>query len=350
MRVLAKAFQSLFGHFRIKLLALVISLGVWFYANSRLTEQVPITAGIEIVPPDGYALLDKSAPAARVQVAGPSWLMTRLESGYGGRTLRLKYELSEADLNGNWAELRIGPEWLQSNLPEQEFVQIHFRGAEPETVRVFASRLTQRSVPVFVTTTGEVPEGFFLAQQPVAVPAEVTVRGPAVALDNMEFVATEPIPLWNLRSDLQREPAALKSEVEIVLEEGLSLPTKLDLSVSTVLAHIYVSGEKEQEQTFHDVPLDVRQPVGFPYRVEFVEGIDKVSVTVKGPPQELRRLKPGSVAAFVNLRSLALETIEVGATAPYPEQVVGDLPHGVQATVVRVEPPSVRLQVTNPAE
>ncbi len=42
--------QAVFANFRLKLLAIAISLGIWFYANSRLVEDVPVTASLAITP------------------------------------------------------------------------------------------------------------------------------------------------------------------------------------------------------------------------------------------------------------------------------------------------------------
>jgi len=349
--MLRKLINAIFGHFRLKCLAFVIALGVWFYANSRLTQEIQVLAPLKIVPPDGYALLLPAQPiTARLSVAGPSWLMERIEGGVGGRNLRLRRQLAAADLTDSRVELEVAENWLQGNMPKAEFVQVSFRGVEPEVVSAFVSPIADRELPVNVVTTGETSEGYYLVQRPVAVPDRVTVRGPAVALNELEYIETaETVRLWGLRADVRRD-LALRNKVTVTLDEDQSVEVELQLSVPTVTASIYVSGEKEQEQTFTDVPLDLRLPTGFPYKVNIVEDVRAVSVIVRAPPHELKRLKPESVTAYVNLRSLASETIEVGSSARYPEQIVGDLPDGVQAAVVGIQPPQVTLLLERPAE
>ncbi len=340
---------AIFGHARIKFFALLISLGIWIYAHSRVTQQIGIMVPVTVTPPANQVLLFQSARNARITLAGPNWLMTKLESGPAGRNLRLSHKLVEDELADGWADLTIGAGWLQSTLPNAEAVQVDFQSVEPEKVRVFVSPEEEVALPVRVRTSGVPAAGFQLTQDPVAAPSEVTVRGPAIALAELDAVETDVIPIWGLRSDHRREPA-LKNEVEVTLPNGEVVPVQLELSVATVVANVYVSGEKEEERAFPNVPVEVRQPADFPYTVRVPADEDEVTVVVRAAPQELARLKPGSVAAFVNVRSLATQEIAVGDSVPFTEQVVGDLPSGIRATVVRVEPASITLTLRNPPQ
>jgi len=345
-----RLFLAVFGHFRLKLMALLIAVGVWFYADSRVTQEVRILAALEVVSPEGMQLLYKTPSTVRLRIAGPNWLVARIEGGVGGRSLKLTHQLTKDEIRDGSAELTIDADWLQSSLPDPEFVQIDFRGVEPQQVRVFVSPLAERVLPVKVRTSGEPAPGFRITEGPVAAPSEVTVRGPAAVLDTLDSIATDDvIRLWGERSDVRRE-LALRNTASVALDSNLTIDIPLELSMPTVVANVYISGEKEEKRVFTDVPIELRSPIGFPYEVEIAEGVTTATITVKGPAQEVKRLRPESVAALVNLGSLASQQVDVGATVPYPEQVVGDLPNGVQAQVVSVEPPRVTLLLKNPGE
>ncbi|MHC4480485.1 MAG: CdaR family protein, partial [Planctomycetota bacterium] len=194
--MLKKALRAIFGNFRLKAWALLIALGIWFYANSRLTEEELARASVDISPPPGHELLFQSQKSAQVVIAGPRALLSRVRSELNQNYLRLSYNLTEQDLDEGWAALRIRPEWLQPGLLERDFVQLKFREITPEHTRVFASPIIERTLPVNIRTLGRPAPGYRLAPEAEATPSEVTVRGPAVAVAAMGFVATEEVPVY----------------------------------------------------------------------------------------------------------------------------------------------------------
>ncbi len=126
--------EAVFSNFRLKLLALVISLGIWFYANSRLIEDVPVTATINITPPNGYALVYQSDRTARLRIEGPRSLMDTVREETLQGSLRMKYNMTVEDvrdMQSGSVTLDLRPSWLQLGLHEYELVQLRVRNISP---------------------------------------------------------------------------------------------------------------------------------------------------------------------------------------------------------------------------
>jgi len=340
-------FRAIFGNFWLKMLALIISIGIWFYANNSLIEVIDREARVTVIPPDGYRVVLQTEERVRVRVAGPQSVLKRADNAI---MHNLIYTLSETELEDGWATLSVDRNWLPSTVPESDVVQLRFRDVSPSKVKVFVSPIRTGAVlPVKVQTSGMPAAGFRLAPEPEASPPAVTVQGPAVAVDTMQYVTTEKIPVYGSRSDIY-QPVALQNEVRVTLDDGQSVTVRLQLSQTTVDARVYVSGEQVEERRFAGIPIGFTMVPGFPYKVELVDEQDTVDVVVTAAPAKLKRLQPESIRATVDLTTLPDEPIEVGASALYEERVRVWLPQDVTYRAVRCEPGHVTLRLKNVAE
>jgi hypothetical protein len=342
--------DAIFGNFRLKALALAISLGIWFYANSRLIEEYPISASISINPPQGYALIYQSDRIARLRVEGPRSLMDTVRNEMLQGTLRMKYDMTQKDVHDGWATLDLQPSWLQLGLHEYEFAQLRSRSIAPPTVRVFVSPIVQKALPVQVALAGEPPGGLRIQGEPATAPSQVVVKGPAIALEAMDSIQTEDVQLWKLTPGVFEEPRVLRRDVPVTLDNGQQVEVPLDPQDTSVLVRLRVSGEALAQQTFSGVPLDLLLPLQFRYETQVEEGEETVEVTVTADSEELKKLSAERIRAYVDLTTLAGEQIEPGASGPYREPVVVHLPNGVSAESVQVTPPLVTVLLKNPAK
>ncbi len=340
-------FRAIFGNFWLKLLALIISVGIWLYANNSLVDVIDREARVTVIPPDGYRVVLQTEERVRVRAAGPQSVLRRVDNAI---MHNLTYNLSETELEDGWATLPVDRDWLPPTVPESDVVQLRFRDVSPPEVRVFVSPIRTGAVlPVKVQTSGMPAAGFRLAPEPEASPPSVTVQGPAVAVDAVQYVTTEKIPVYGSRSDIY-QPVALQNEVQVTLDDGQSVTVRLQLSQTTVDARVYVSGEQVEERRFDGIPIGFTMVPGFPYKVELVEEQDTVDVVVTAAPANLKRLQPESIRAIIDLTTLADEQIEVGASALYEERVRVWLPEDVTYRAVQCEPGHVTLRLKNPAE
>jgi hypothetical protein len=341
-----RAFKVIFYNFKLKLVALVISLGIWFYAKSQITDEATFRATIKISPPSGHTVLYQSDTVARATIAAPRSLLDRLRSELS-QSFQLTRNLSDEDVSKGWATLKIDSSWMKPGISEREYVQITLRDVSPQEVRVLSNPIRERVVPVVVRTSGEPATGFRLAEPPSCSPSQVKVRGAAMAVDALKSLATNNIDLYDRRESVHR-PIALETEAEVALDNGEHVIVPLDVQPSTCVASILVVGEEERDQTFEGVRVMLLTPPGFRYAARLSE--DKVSVVVRASPANLRRLKPESIRAFVDLEKLSRESIEPGGTRPYKEKVEVSLPEDVTYSMAQAQPGQATLLLKNPAQ
>jgi hypothetical protein len=347
--MISKALKAIFDNFRLKLWALVISMGIWVYASSQITEEATFRAALHIIPPPGYAVVYQSDASARVTVAGPRFLLARLRSDLSENHLTLTHDLADSEAVGGWATLKIVADWLMPRLPEREYVQLRLREAIPAELKVLTDRIKQRALPVVVRASVQTAPGFRLAEGPSCSPSHVQVRGPAAAVDALEAVSTRELTLYDIQADVQQE-VSLQTDVEVALDNGERASVPVEVDPPKVTARIRVSGEEEQEQVFEQVPVWLLAPPQFPYVAELPPGAAEVSVVVRASPTNLRRLRRESIRAYVDLAKLAAEPIEPGSSHPYTEKLRVSLPPDVTAGMARAQPDEVTLRLKNPAQ
>jgi len=348
--MLSKLGQILFGHFKMKAIALLIALGIWFYADARVTRTMSLDTAIEILPPDGYARVYQDRTSAHLRIAGPEFLISRIEREARQEPPRMRCAVAESSLEDGHVRLTVRPEWLQLELTPQEMIQLKFSNIAPATVTAFVSPVVEAMKPVRVVVSGSPPCGFRVEDDPVTAPRQVRVRGPAVAVNSIESIPTERIPVWDLRAGEHRKPLQLESTVSVGLGQGLEVAVPLDLSESRVVARINITEETREERTFQQLPLCFMTPQGFPYDYEVQDGSTSVSVTVKASPSALARLDAASVRPYVDLSALGEEQIAPGESGLYKEPVRVALSGDVDYDALRVIPDRVTLLLKNPAE
>jgi hypothetical protein len=342
--------EAIFANFRLKLLALAISLGVWFYANSRLVEELPITATIAITPPQGTVLVYQSDRTARLRIEGPRSLMETVRDEAISGALRMKYDMKPGDAHGGWATLELRSGWLQLGLHEYEAVQLSSRNITPAAVSVFVSPVADKALPVRVALTGEPPPGLRIQGEPATAPSQVVVRGPEIALNSMDSISTEDVALWKLTPGVFEEPRVLRRSVTVTLDNGQRVDVPVEPQDSTVQVHMRVAGETLTQQTFSDLPLGLLLPLQFPFEAEVEEGERTISVTVTAGAEELKKLTAADIRPYVDLTGLATEQIAPGASGPYREPVVVHLPIGLAVDSVQATPALVTVLLKNPAK
>ncbi len=347
--MLSKLTDAVTNRLGMKLLALVLALGVWFYASSRLREEVVITAEISIQPPAGYTIVHQSERQVRVRIAGPGSLIQSVLS-VAEQGIRARHSLSADQVSDGWATVQIRPEWLQLALPDWELVQLRFLGISPRNVRVYTSPVVERQLPVRPVLVGSLPEGLRVQGEPQSVPAQVTVRGPAVAFEHIDAVPTEEVSLWDRRIGAYRERRRLQSVFEVPLGNGQRVAVALSLEHTAAEVTFGIAEAALEEKTWRNLTVQPMVPLGFPFQAQVEDGAAAVSVTVRGSPDAIRRLSAEAIRVFVDLAGLASESIEPGGTAPYRERVHVYVPPDVRAQSVRVEPDQVTILLKNPAQ
>jgi len=343
-RGLKRAAKAIFGNFWWKLLSLAIAVSLWFYASSQQQKEKYLTVPLIVEKPEGFALLSQSTERVSFTVRGPGALVSRLEERSNG--LEMVCTLDAETLQGkDTNSLDINPRWLR--LPEAEFLQLRFDQIDPATVNVRTCPYTTRLLAVKPRLLGQPREGYEVNwAQTRVIPSEVSVKAPARVLDEISFLRTQGIAVYD-RDFADRVP--LVDTYDVRLENGERVKWKLELGAEAVRVHIKLT-PRPSTRTFTLDEVYLLMPPDFRYEAQLSPDERVVQVTVTGLPQELDALTEESLLAYVYLGKLAGERVEPGGSANYKQDVkLMPLP-GVSPESVRVEPPRITVILKNKAE
>ena len=295
------------GNFGLRLLALFLAFGLWFFVNAGQNQtevafQIPIEyRGL----PPGLMIVNSRPNFVDVQIVGPRTLLSLLDPGR--MTLRL-------DLRGvtpGQADFKISQEMFR--IPRQTTVS----RIAPSEIHLDIDQLITRDLSVRPTFSGAPPDGYRVAAVEVE-PNRVVVTGPRHDLDKINMIETEPVDLREISGELTREV--------LLVNPGGLLKVSNDRVMETVKLQ-----ELQTMREFKGVEIQVKDTGGYKFRVD----PRQINVTVRGPIRELRNLNIAGMV-YVDMR---------GATPGiYELPVRVDLPDGM-AAVVRPTPEKVRVRM-----
>jgi len=334
-----KLYEAVFGNLRLKLIALGISVIVWFFASSRLGEQIELSVPLNFEVPPGYQLLAQTRDRIRVRISGPQSLIAGITE-----ELAMSKKLSEQDLENGRVTVDVSEDWL--DIPESVMVQLKVTVLYPLKVTAYASPVSERTLPVRVQLQGKPRQGFEIVDRRI-MPTQVRVQGPECVIKELEYVEADEFWVSDIESDLETE-IALVAERSYELPDGMKVMVPLKLSPSKVTLRVTVSPQ-EKERRFPDVPVVFLMPPDFPYEVGIRKEEGKVTVVVRGLPQNLERLEADSLVAYVDLRGLEEEDVGSGGS-PYRETVKVIQPLDIPLSGIRTEPETVRFTLKNPSK
>ena len=343
--------KALFNNLQLKLIGLGIAVAIWFYASSRLREEATLRVPVNISLPQGYELLHQSHEVVQLRLRGPQFLIQRRQEEASQNGLRMRARLEEGDFEEGVVQITINPGWL--SVPERELVQMSVGSMSPQRLSLFVSKTVKRRLPVRVQLTGKPREGYEVRSRE-GVPPEVTVTGPRTVLEQMEDIGTQGVSIWDARNDIHRI-------VALELEHKTTIPSpgrrdrqkevtlRLKAEPSEVATHVQIAAESAT-RAIEDVPVLVLRPPKFPYEVQISEEESAVTVTFAGLPQDVRRLQPGDVSVYVDLKNLKEEKIAPGESVPYREKVQALLRSDVPVRIENIKPDQITIELRNPAE
>ena len=293
-------------------LALILAALVWVVAiqadDPTLVNTYPVALPITRVnEPPGSLVYGQSADSARVTLRAPQSLWTQLSPD------QFKAEIDLA-----------GQPFGQLNVPVKVRVTnraIEVVRADPATVDLRLESVADQNIPVRVTTTGEPALGY-TAHPANAIPAEVTVRGPASFVSRVVQVLGT-VSVQGARQNVD-QPVRLNA-----LDKDGNPVGFITLAPESIQAHV----EVKQLGGFRDVAVKVvvRGQVAPGYRVSNVSVTPPI-VTVFGSSQAIDQ-SPGFLET-------TLITV-TGAQDDVVERVALNVPGGISL----LGDPSVQVRV-----
>jgi YbbR domain-containing protein len=302
---LARIKRFLLRNLSLRILAVLIAVGLWFFVNAGQREaQSNLLVPVEYRSlPTGLIIVNRHPDFVNLSISGPRTLLSLLDPG------RLTVHLDLRGITPGQADLKITPDMFHI------LRQTTIDRIVPSQVTLDVDQIMTRELPVRLSINGQVASGLAIGSVDLKPPV-VTATGPSHSLRNLDAIDTMPF-------DVQGASEPVSRYVQLA-----DVGSLIKLSSKWVLATVKLQ-EVISEREFRDVAVSVRNADR-----KFVVHPPHISVTVRGPQKSLTKLDlDGSV--YVDARDLGVGWFET------PVQV--DLPKGLE--VVHESPDKVKLRL-----
>jgi YbbR domain-containing protein len=301
---LKKWLASLGRNRLLKLLSLLLAVTLWFAVSGEERTETTLNMSLELVNlPPKLMITSEVPPALQVRATGPRSIINKLSESRLVQTIDLSGQKSGRP------SFYLGPNSF--SFPRGVVVS----RIQPNPITLTLATAITRTLPIKPVLEGKPPVGYEVKEVKTR-PAQVTVRGPYPELTEIKFIATLPIDVSHLT-----EQTIIATDLDF---KNLHLTLKEQVPI---LADIFVEA-KLLTRSINGVPV-VAQPN--PARLQ----PSKVSLTLKGPWNEVKDLKPQEVKATVDTTQLS--------PGHHRLKVSINLPPGI--SLVRVRPDTVSAKV-----
>jgi YbbR domain-containing protein len=305
LRWLRAAFLENLG---LKAMAFAFAVGFFGYVHAQENVQqrtIPVSV-ISLPPEHGtHQLMSPIPPAIHVTLRGSRRAMTDL--------VQDGIPPVEIDLREDYP-LQVTFDREMFLLPHQLEVMV----VDPPSIKFDWEEVITRQIPIQSSITGKLAEGFIIKGEPEIEPPRITVRGPRSSVEVMQFARLEPYNVTGL--------TAGKFPRRIAIDQPPPRVEYLGRPAATV--HVEVK-RRESEKLFSDLKVEVIGPTGADVRTDFVD------VTVVGPPDAVRALKPEQI----------VPTIDLVKSNVWNEKMTGP---GSATVEIKVELNNVKVEVQPP--
>jgi YbbR domain-containing protein len=286
----------------LKFLSLLLAIAFWFAVSGEERTETTLNMSLDMVGLNHSLMVTSEVPPSiQVRVVGSRSIVNNLSQS------RLTQTLDLGGYKSGRHTFSLGPNSL--SLPRGvEVVRI-----QPNPITLTLAATITRTLPVKPVLENNPAEGYELVSAHIR-PAQVTVRGPAPDLAELQFISTLPIDVSFLK-----EPTVIATDLDF---KNLHLTLKDPVPI---LADIQI-GPKTVTQTFSGLPVLTEPQAG---RVS----PSQVALTITGPWPLVHNLKAEDLKARVDTRNLT--------PGRHRLTVSVDLPPGV--SLVRSRPASVMV-------
>lgn len=314
-RIGARLRDYVFADAKLKLLALLVVLVIWFSVAGQTRQAAPITiqnvaVSLDSLPPQ-FAVTSTDPTEVSVTVQGPEDQLRELRIAVATRSSDM---MAHADLSSLTEGVQLARLTVQG-LPSG----VTLKKIEPDSVRVTLDPIRTKLVPVEPRFAGTLPQGYKLTAA-TTEPQTVTLSGPQSILDTVDKVTTTTVSLNNRTASFEEPVDVDISGTDIMVRDRLVLRVQIaeDQGTRKFVVPVTVDGGDGESAMFTLEP-------------------STVTVTLKGPMPALLRITEADILAAIpgsgntNRTTLTPQITVSGPMAPRVE-------------VESVSPASVRVK------
>lgn len=270
--------ELLFEDWSLKLLALIITLGLWWAVTGQRTPAAVRLRHVQLflVLPGDVEISNDLREEVDVTLRGSQRVLSVL------KTSDVVVNFDASELQPGTHLIRLTPQNVRLELPEGvngESVQME--RIEPASIKLQLERRIEREFVVNVPVTGALPAGYELIGVQ-SVPNRVRVRGPESHVNALPKVQTEPVALGGHTDTF----AVRQVAVDISDPKVVPVETAVDVQVEI--------GEAREEKTLEGVSVQMADGDAATPQVA------RVAVTVRGPRSSLATLRAADVKILLD--------------------------------------------------
>ena len=283
----------------LKLIALVLAIGLWFYAVGEESVEVERLVPLEIhVQNKQMSILKSSVKNVRVKLVAPRTRISEIAS----KDIHAKHVIgAEVKTAGDYS-FRLEAREIRVPSPDIRVMEI-----TPSVVVVTLDEVIVQKLLVTPKFVGEPAYGYKLKEDEIRIdPNAILVEGPKGKLERMDSIATE-------RIDLVGRIRSLRRTVKLDLPEGIR-----PLSEEMIDIMIPIK-EESGAKAFGNIPIKVLQAPG--QGLDYVVANQTVSIVLKGPQAALEALTEDKILAYLDLSALTPGENETLVQLRLPEDV-----------------------------
>jgi len=221
-RIGASLSDYLFADAKLKLLALLVVLVIWFSVAGQTRQAAPITiqnvaVTLDSLPPQ-FAVTSSDPTEVSVTVQGPEDQLRELRIAVATRSSDMVAHADLANLTEGVQLARLTVRGLPPG--------VTLRKIEPDSVRVTLDPIRTKLVPVEPRFAGTLPEGYKLTAA-VTEPQSVTLSGPQSILDTIDKLTTTTVSLNNRTSSFEEPVDVDITGTDVLVRDRLVLRVQI---------------------------------------------------------------------------------------------------------------------------
>jgi len=304
--------ESFSENLGLKALALTFALGLFAFLQGQTDEQqrtIPVPIVMRLPPESSERELMTPIPASiHVTLRGPARAIDRLiQTG----VVPIEIDLRE----GRRESISFEPK--DFSFPPETAITI----IDPPSIDLEWEDVVTRQIPIQAAITGQPADGYIVKGEPDVDPTQLTVRGPVSVVEVMQFARLAAFDVSGLSEGVHRRRIAIDA------------PPVRARYIGPAAANVAVTiGRRVSEVKFENRPVEV---VGVPGAGTVPRTVD---VTVSGPPEIVRALRPEQIVARADLSKAPNVDLKKHGSAAV--KVTVELAHAD----AELQPPSVTVK------
>jgi YbbR domain-containing protein len=299
--------------------AIFVAALLWTYVHLSTPYETEIDIPVSVIPPKGVAVASGLPERLHARVRGAGWQILLMDFT---RKAKIELDLTQrvfplqnpTSLSLTSSEIMNG-----AKMPSE----VRLLRVEPDTLHVVFGRKVRKQVPITPVVDIRAGPGYALVGTPIVAPAYVILEGSQEVLDSIQSFPTKPLVRSNLRESIT-EAVELSDTLSNLLQV-----------VSTPQVTIRQSVQAIGERTFAAIPIVVEaKPTD--KEVLLVPGF--LSIVLRGGVEDLARLKPEDIRAYVMFDPVLFDTAEYvrpSVSAPQGIEFLSSEPDRVRFVIRR---------------